>query len=600
MAISPPTVSKSADTPQSSPSVGLRDVAREAGVSIATASFALNGNPRCAEATRAAVAEAARRLGYRKSDAVSRTLSAVRSRRLDAFRDTVACVSSGAKLDAALEQARGAPGAAHPPFMGWTQMAMFARGLRTRAAEIGVALDHFSLAEGEPDALADVIRARGIGAAILHLRNCSFERTQRLVAALDGVRLVFLGPSPLNPPPGNAIGCDLFAAGRRIFFEAWRAGYRRVIFCRPPAILDPERRFEAGIAFALASRPEPRPLETLTPEQAEIAAFRGVFTAAGQETCFIGDISGEMIPPHSAKARLGRPGWLAWHANLIPGGAASGIDQRDEEQAGCAVEEALALSAGGGGAFRSHHDMELLLEPGWRAGASGPVWRNDHLNLLPDTPFEGATGPWTPLALGNAATASFRSDESWRRLMPLPVLESGTWKFHGVPFRMTSAARGGAAGLLLLGSSTLSGQGQTRLPSHAVLRVGARVRAIYFLHMCGYLARGGEIARYTFRYVSGATASAPVLPIGNPKHGSGPVAGANIQDWNPSFPHSATATSRPVCLLDASWRPGETGYAYVYRWTNPHPRRTLESVRLEVNPAKPPIFALCALTLERC
>lgn len=599
MATSLSTGPEPAGTPRSGPAVGLRDVAREAGVSVATASFALNGNPRCAEATRAAVADAARRLGYRKSDAVSRTLTAVRNRRLDAFRDTVACIAGGVKLDAALEQARAPGGAAHPPFMGWTQLAVFARGLRIRAAETGVALDHFSLADQEPDAIAGVMRARGIRAAILSLRDAGFERAQRLVSALHGVRLVILGSCPLNPPPGTAIGCDLFAAGRRIFFEAWRAGYRRVVLCRPPPLLDPERRFEAGATFALGTFPGHPPLETLTAEQASGPALGGIFAAAGQETCFAGAIEPDLIPPSPGKPRGGRPGWLSWHANLIPQPEASGIDQRDEEQARCAVEEALALSAEGGGGFHTRNDMELLLEPGWRAGASAPIWRNDHLNLLPDAPFEGATGPWKPLPLGRAATAVFRTDAPWRRLMPLPVLEPGTWYLHGVPFRVTATDSGGAAGLLLLASSTHPRERGTRLPSQAALGVGVRVRAINFLHTCGYIGQGGEIARYTFRYASGESVSAPLLAIGRPKPGSGPVAGANIQDWNPSFLHSATATARPVCLLDAALRPGDTGYAYVYRWTNPHPRRRLEGIRVEVDASKPAMFALCALTLEQ-
>ena len=45
--------------------VGIRDVAKVAGVSVASASLALNGQPGVAEGTRSRIAAAAERLGYR-------------------------------------------------------------------------------------------------------------------------------------------------------------------------------------------------------------------------------------------------------------------------------------------------------------------------------------------------------------------------------------------------------------------------------------------------------------------------------------------------------------------------------------------------------
>ncbi|HXF21636.1 MAG TPA: LacI family DNA-binding transcriptional regulator, partial [Streptosporangiaceae bacterium] len=45
--------------------VGIRDVARAAGVSVASASFALNGQPGVADDTRQRIVAAAQELGYR-------------------------------------------------------------------------------------------------------------------------------------------------------------------------------------------------------------------------------------------------------------------------------------------------------------------------------------------------------------------------------------------------------------------------------------------------------------------------------------------------------------------------------------------------------
>jgi len=55
--------------------VTLKQLAREAGVGLATASRALSGDPRCAEATRARVQAAAERLGYRPDPALSALVS---------------------------------------------------------------------------------------------------------------------------------------------------------------------------------------------------------------------------------------------------------------------------------------------------------------------------------------------------------------------------------------------------------------------------------------------------------------------------------------------------------------------------------------------
>jgi len=51
----------------------IKDVAREAGVSISTASYALNGKGNISEATRAKVLEAARKLKLSEKTASPRT-----------------------------------------------------------------------------------------------------------------------------------------------------------------------------------------------------------------------------------------------------------------------------------------------------------------------------------------------------------------------------------------------------------------------------------------------------------------------------------------------------------------------------------------------
>lgn len=133
---------------------GTREVARAAGVSSATVSRALRGDPRISEETRAVVGEAARSLGYAPSPLVAALMHQVRQGNVD----------GGARIGLLMD---GRSRSIYQQEGGnfWLNL----EGCRERLAELGYAGEVFFLPEdGEsPGCLTRILLARGIHGAVL-------------------------------------------------------------------------------------------------------------------------------------------------------------------------------------------------------------------------------------------------------------------------------------------------------------------------------------------------------------------------------------------------------------------------------------------------
>jgi LacI family transcriptional regulator len=70
--------------------VSLRDIAKEAGVSLATVSYAMNNSPRVSRATQKRIQRVALEMGYRRNPMVATLLQQVRSGKLANYSETVA------------------------------------------------------------------------------------------------------------------------------------------------------------------------------------------------------------------------------------------------------------------------------------------------------------------------------------------------------------------------------------------------------------------------------------------------------------------------------------------------------------------------------
>jgi LacI family transcriptional regulator len=130
----------------------LKQVARRAGVSAATASYALNNHPKIPEATRRRVRAVAEAMGYRTNARVSRLMAALRSDRGDG--STLAWVNCSPARDTYLKI---------PWMRGWLS------GARSRADQLGYGLEEFWIREKgmTADRLIEVLRARGTAGIIL-------------------------------------------------------------------------------------------------------------------------------------------------------------------------------------------------------------------------------------------------------------------------------------------------------------------------------------------------------------------------------------------------------------------------------------------------
>ena len=128
--------------------VTLKDVARRAGVSLMTASYALRHNPKIPPATRGRVQQAARHLGYIPNPEISRLMQLLRGGRRPTYQSTLACLSFY----------QGPSATTHRYTMD------VIAGARKRAADLGYSLDVLSVEHSKLGSarLTTMLKSRGI------------------------------------------------------------------------------------------------------------------------------------------------------------------------------------------------------------------------------------------------------------------------------------------------------------------------------------------------------------------------------------------------------------------------------------------------------
>lgn len=139
--------------PRSSQRVGLREIARAAGVCLMTASLSLRNSPKISDATRTRVRALADKLGYRPDPEISRLMARLRHSRR----------TRGGEAIAMIDLRR----VAEPTLHAYDQQVR--RGVMLQAETLGFAVSLFRLLDydGSLDRLLRVIRTRGITGVIL-------------------------------------------------------------------------------------------------------------------------------------------------------------------------------------------------------------------------------------------------------------------------------------------------------------------------------------------------------------------------------------------------------------------------------------------------
>ena len=208
--------------------VTLSAVAREAGVSTAAASYALNGHPKISGATRERVRATAERLGYREHAAVRSLMERVRQGKPPGEREVIALVWSETPRS---ESAR-APLA----------LAITA-GVRARAEQAGYTLAEFWLRDRgmTPRRLADILEARGIRGVVF--APCLHGTEVRVEWAWAKFAMALVGAAPWP--------VALHRAGHH-HFAAMRLALRHAEGRRCAAMLAREANVRSGRAWEAA------------------------------------------------------------------------------------------------------------------------------------------------------------------------------------------------------------------------------------------------------------------------------------------------------------------------------------------------------------
>ncbi|MFA6288867.1 MAG: LacI family DNA-binding transcriptional regulator [Opitutaceae bacterium] len=212
----------------------LREVAKEAGVSLASASYALRGHPTVSAETRRAVAAVAARMGYRVNPQLAAFMQARRTGRSMRVDATVALVYGGPKK----------------PAEGDSYFGLCLCGIRALAAERGYALDMIRW-NAERDAtatkLARVLEQRGIRGLLL----MPADEVSRWTLPLDWTRFfgVALDHSLTGVPVHRVTdhhAADMATALAHVKAAGWK---------RPGLVLDPrnnDRTLEMRLGAYLA------------------------------------------------------------------------------------------------------------------------------------------------------------------------------------------------------------------------------------------------------------------------------------------------------------------------------------------------------------
>lgn len=212
----------------------LRDVAREAGVSLAAASYALRGHPTVSEKTRRRVEAVAARMGYRVNPQLAAFMQARRTGRSMRADATVALVHGGPE----------------GPVEDASYFGLCLRGIRALAAERGYAVDAVAwdaARDASAKRLARILDERGIrGLLLMPAGNVS-----RWSLPLDWARFfgVALDHSMSGVPVHRVTdhhAADMTTALAHVKAAGWR---------RPGLVLDPlnnERTLEMRLGAYLA------------------------------------------------------------------------------------------------------------------------------------------------------------------------------------------------------------------------------------------------------------------------------------------------------------------------------------------------------------
>lgn len=191
----------------------MRDIAREAGVSVSAVSLALRNSPKVSEKQRAYIADLARRMGYVKDGRISELMEYMRSNRSDRQMQ---------KLGVVVPEITRSSLGDHSNIKGLVS------GIETQGRESGYEIDYFYLEDLKVTTarLRSILQSRGIRAVVLMPFRSGVGT---LNMDLSGFCVSTAGYSIINPLPNRACP-NYLQMMDELIEQTCRLGYKRLGF----------------------------------------------------------------------------------------------------------------------------------------------------------------------------------------------------------------------------------------------------------------------------------------------------------------------------------------------------------------------------------
>ena len=205
---------------------------------------------------------------------------------------------------------------------------------------------------------------------------------------------------------------------------------------------------------------------------------------------------------------------------------------------------------------------------------------------------------WSQLDLTKSANHSMTKEHGWLGADPLLHFEPGLRSLHGIPFQVIDERRNEGRAVITFRSPRTHTANQKTLPIKAKFPLNCTVKALYFLHGCGF-ATPVPFAEYIMHFKNGKTETVQLIPIGISPDLARKRLGKlkpNIQDWWMEFEQQDFPHSMHAIVFNPADPTEYERYLYTLEWINPRPKDEVDFLEIHVDPKAGPTLALIAVT----
>ena len=206
---------------------------------------------------------------------------------------------------------------------------------------------------------------------------------------------------------------------------------------------------------------------------------------------------------------------------------------------------------------------------------------------------------WLQLDLSKLANHSITRQHGWLGAEPLEHFPPGLRFIHGVPFHVLNEDNNDGRAVVTFRSPHSHSASKKLLPTRIEVKLNSRVKALYFLHGCGY-AKPIRFADYIMHDKTGGLSRVPLIPLGPARRMALDQLGdmkPNLQDWwrhpyeHVDFPHA-----HHVTVFDPADPKAYQRSLYSLEWINPQPQNEIRSIEVRVDATAGPALALIAIS----